>query len=355
MNNVKNILQDYWLIYNRKDLEIFFYRERDILHMKKLFVLFIAAITLAGCNDDTTLSEAKASSSTKKDTNDNVVVTVEAPSQEAAAEVTLEEATRISTQMHYNFKDIWLNAEALYLSLDEPSFSPLTHADRLMKRYKNFATSNFLTKDFQSYVEQSCYICDRLPASQNLQFAENIELTESTKKGFTLKAYLLLDTYTPEANVVQYFVYQNGFWKIDREEIEVLQEADGLTSREVTAPSPSEQFKAIYSRGKAAMDEFQTLLKTIQEDSITEVYNQKVAVKDELQSVVTEFEQMIIPFDPYYETYKLFWTKIYEQAVQNSKEYTRGVSDQETFIVETEAKLLQHRIETLYLVYGGDL
>ena len=355
MNNVKDILRDYLLIYNRKGLEIFFNRERDILHMKKLLVLFIATIALAGCNDDTTLSEAKASSSTKKDTNDNVVVTAEAPTQEAATEVTLEEATRISTQIHYNFKDIWLNAEALYLSLDGPSFSPLTHADRLMKRYRNFATSNFLTKDFKSDVEQSCYLCDRLPASQNLQFAENIELTEATKKGFTLKAYLPLDTYTPEANVVQYFVYQNGLWKIDREEIEVLQEADGLTSREMTAPTSSEQAEAIYSRGKVAMAEFQTLLKTPQEGPMTEIYNQKLAVKDELQSVVADFEQMIVPIDPYYETYKLFWTKIYEQALQNSEEYTRGVSHQETFIVETEAKLLQHRIETLYAVYGGYL
>ena len=321
--------------------------------MKKLLVLFLATFALAGC-DDTKLSKAIASIPIVNDAMEDkaVAIHVENPSQEVATEVTLEEAKRISTQIHYNFKDIWLNAEALYLSLDEPSFSPLTHADRLMKRYKNFATSNFLTEDFQEYVAQSCYLCDRLPTSQNLQFAKELELTETTKKSFTLKAYLPLDTYTPEANVMQYFVYQDGIWKIDREEIEVLQEADGLTSREMTAPTPSESFEAIYTRGKAASDAFQTLLLTPQEGSMAENLGQKIAVKDELQSVVAEFEQMIVPFDSYYETYKLFWTKIYEHAVQHSKEYTRGVSDQETFMIETEAKLLQHRIETLYSVYG---
>ena len=337
-----------------KILENFFYRERDILHMKKLLVLFLATFALAGCDDDSKLNKAIASIPIVNDAIEDkaVAVHVENPSKEVATEVTLEEAKRISTQIHYNFKDIWLNAEALYLSLDAPSFSPLTHADRLMKRYKNFATSNFLTEDFKEYVEQSCYLCDRLPAIQNLQFAKTLELSESSKKSFTLKAYLPLDAYTPEANIVQHFVYQDGIWKIDREEIEVLQEADGLTSREMTALTPSEQFEAIYTRGNAAIDEFQTLLTTPQEGSMADFLDQKTAVKDELQSVITEFEQMIVPFDPYYETYKLFWSKIYEHAVQNSKEFTRGISNQENFMIETEVKLLENRIETLYMVYG---
>ena len=311
--------------------------------MKKLIFVSFATFALVACNDDTAPSEVNASSTIETDT----------ASQQAVTEVTLDEAIRISNHIHSSFEDIWIHAEDLYLSKDD--FSPLTHADRLIKRYKAFATTNFLTKDFKQYVEQSCYLCSMLPASQDLQSAENMELIDVSKNRFSLKAYLPLDAYTPEANVVQHFVFKKGSWKIDGEEIEVLQEADGMTNHEITPPTPSAQFEEIYTRGDDAISAFRALINTPQDGSMTDISNRKREAKEQLQSIVEEFEQMIIPFDPYYETNKQLWTKIYDEAVQNIKDFKKDDANQETFIIETEAKWLEHRIQTLYELYKYSL
>ena len=320
--------------------------------MKKLIVVSLATFALVACNDKAISNEPKQSTLIDNDTSSQNAMSENVVQQAAVIEITLDEAKRISNTIHSNFKDIWIHAEDLYLSKNDPEFSPLTHADRLMKRYKAFATKNFLTKDFKQYVAQSCYLCYMIPASQNLQLAENVELIDVDETHFSLKAHVPLDANTPEANVVQHFVLNKGIWKIDGEEIEVLQEADGTTFRDITSPSPSAQFEEIYTRGKTAIADYHTLLSTPQDGSMTDLLKRNLEVKEQLHAIVAEFEQMIIPVDPYYEINKQFWTSLYEEAVQNMKAYKKGDANQETYIIETEVKWLADRIETLYSLYG---
>lgn len=320
--------------------------------MKKWLVILATIVVMVACNDEQ--SSELEQSEKKAITQEQAVKLQATEQQESVKEIDLQQAIIIASHVNNMFLDVWFNAEDLYLSIGGDSFSPSTHIDRIFKRFKRFATENFLTSDYKEYVATSCYACDMVPLPVNIQTqTESHELISVDNESFSIKSYTPLSAYTPEAYVIQDYILDNGIWKLDGEEIEILQEANGNEDSymETEIPTATAQFEEIYARGLALKDEYNQYFTEEQDGSLADISNEKYETLQKLKSVVEEMEEMIIPFDNYYETAKPCWEEIVKDVVHNVELYTTGGSGQGTAMIEAEAELYIQLIDSLYIMY----
>lgn len=322
--------------------------------MKKWLLILATIVVMVACNDEQSIeSEANEEKATTQEQATKLQATEQ---QESVKEMDLQQAIIIAGHVNNMFRDVWFNAEDLYLSIEGDSFSPSTHVDKIFKHFNQFATENFLTSDYKEYVATSCYACDMVPLPVNIQFqTENHELISVDNASFSIKSYMPLSVYTPEAYVIQKYILHNGIWKLDGEDIEVLQEANGnddsYLETEIEIPTASAQFEEIYARGLALNAEYNQYFTEEQNGSLAEISNEKYETVQKLKSVVKEMEEMIIPFDNYYETTKPYWEEIVKEIVHSVELYNAGGSGQGTAMIEAEAELYIQQIDRLYIMY----
>ena len=70
-----------------------------------------------------------------------------------------------------------------------------------------------------------------------------------------------------------------------------------------------------------------------------------------MMAFLEEMEEMIIPFDNYYETTKPYWEEIVKEIVHSVELYNAGGSGQGTAMIEAEAELYIQQIDRLYIMY----